>query len=155
MSKALRVSADICVQFVFATNFGPSSLVASSYAVSLAEECATRLALVHILRKRQIAEFGANENVFEWERRLEALIPSDAKLWCDPTFVVEHGEAWKKNIEVAEQKQADLIVMGAYTSEGMPGAATHLPLATVHKVITHAHCPVLTVLNRTKTDLPH
>jgi nucleotide-binding universal stress UspA family protein len=28
---------------------------------------------------------------------------------------------------------------------GFPGAATHLPMATAHKVVTHAECPVLTV----------
>jgi hypothetical protein len=34
--------------------------------------------------------------------------------------------------------------MGVHKPEGVPGAATHLQVATVHQVVARAECPVLT-----------
>ncbi len=126
---------------IFATDFGPASLAATPYAVSLAEEFATRLALVHVFAKRELGDEALDENTADCERRLEAMLPADAKLWADPTFIVEHGEPWKKILEVAKKKDANLIVLGAYAPSSIPGLTRN----TVHNVITHAQCPVLTV----------
>jgi nucleotide-binding universal stress UspA family protein len=126
---------------VFATDFGPASLAATPYAVSLAEEFATRLALVHVFAKHEHGDYAPGGNAADCERRLEAMLPTDAKFWADPTFIVEHGEPWKKILEIAQKKDANLIVLGAYPpSPTVVGARN-----TVHNVITHAHCPVLTV----------
>jgi len=126
---------------VFATDFGPASLAAAPYAVSLAEEFATRLALVHVFAKQEHGDYAPGDNADDCKRRLEAMLPTDAKFWADPTFVVEHGEPWKKILEIAKKKDANLIVLGAYA----PSPATHIARNTVHNVITHAPCPVLTV----------
>ena len=48
-------------------------------------------------------------------------------------------------LEVAKERNANLIVLGIRRSGGFPGAVTHLPFATAHKVVSHATCPVLTV----------
>jgi len=48
-------------------------------------------------------------------------------------------------MEIAKLRETDLIVLGARREKGVTGAATHLPIATVHKVVSHATCPVLTV----------
>ena len=69
----------------------------------------------------------------------------EAELWCDPHFAVEHGPIAEKILEAAQQRKADLIVLGVHRASGFPGAATHLPMAIAHKVVTHAECPVLTV----------
>ena len=47
--------------------------------------------------------------------------------------------------QVAKQKKADLIVLGVRQPSGFPGAATHLPIAIAHQVVSRAECPVLTV----------
>jgi nucleotide-binding universal stress UspA family protein len=126
---------------VFATDFGPASLAATPYAVSLAEEFATRLSLVHVFPHREAETSALHDNATACERRLEAMLPTDAKLWADPTFLVEYGEPSQKIIEVAKSRSANLIVLGAYASSAtIP--TTH---STVHNVITHAPCPVLTV----------
>jgi nucleotide-binding universal stress UspA family protein len=129
---------------LYATDFGHASMRAAPYAVSLAEECATRLAMVHVIEKREANELPC-QSIADTERRLEELVSADARLWCEPAFVIEHGEPWRKIIEVAANKQADLIVLGVHREEGVPGASTHLSDATVHNVITHASCPVMTV----------
>lgn len=130
---------------VFATDFGAASSAAAPYAVSLAEECATRLAMLHVVEKRGANEFFPSESVDDCDRRLGELVPGDARLWCEPAFIIEHGEPWGKITEIAASRQADLIILGVHAAQGVPGAATHLSDATVHKVIRHARCPVLTV----------
>ena len=44
-----------------------------------------------------------------------------------------------------KQKKANLIVLGVRQRSGFPGAATHLPMATAHQVVSRAERPVLTV----------
>jgi hypothetical protein len=41
--------------------------------------------------------------------------------------------------------------MGVHEPEGVPGAASHLEIATVHHVVAHARVPVLTVRRETRT----
>jgi len=45
----------------------------------------------------------------------------------------------------AAQREADLIVLGVRRPSGVPRAATHLPIATEHRIVSQAQCPVLTV----------
>jgi nucleotide-binding universal stress UspA family protein len=131
---------------VFASDFGPASLAAAKYAVSVAAEWAGKVALLHVIEKREANDPGMPEDAVEASvQRLEALLPDDAELWCKPMVVVEHGQAAERILELAATRSADLIVLGVHAPEGVPGAATHLPRATVHKVIAHAECPVLTV----------
>jgi nucleotide-binding universal stress UspA family protein len=131
---------------LYATNFGPASLAAAPIAVSLAEEYQSRLTLLHVIENR-----GANElaNPAEFgeasERQLRALVPEEAKFWCAPHYIVEHGVPEDKILEAARSTNADLIVLGVHKPEGVPGASTHLPIATVHHIVAHAECPVLTV----------
>ena len=76
-----------------------------------------------------------------WDRPeefLSKLVPPEAEMWCVPHFAVERGPAAEKILEVAKQKKADLIVLGVRPPSGFPGAATHLPMATAHQVVSRA-----------------
>ncbi len=64
---------------------------------------------------------------------------------CESECIVEVGEAADKILQVAKEKKAAVIVLGVRPEAGFPGAATHLPIATAHKVVSQALCPVLTV----------
>jgi len=76
--------------------------------------------------------------------RLHKVIPSDAEPWRAPEFVVEFGNASEQILNVAQGRNADLIVLGAKFA-AHPAATTHLASATAHTVVSHATCPVLTV----------
>jgi nucleotide-binding universal stress UspA family protein len=76
---------------------------------------------------------------------LGELIPKDAELWCRPETVVKYGNPADEILEVARKHGADLIVLGVRDAGKRLGAATHLERRTAHKVVAHAHCPVLTV----------
>jgi nucleotide-binding universal stress UspA family protein len=137
---------------LFATDFGAASLAAAPVAVSLAEEYQAKLTLLHVKEKR-----GGNEmhmpcdGAEACEQRLRGLVTEEAKLWCEPHFVVDcgagdkRGAAWERILGQAEAREVDLVVMGVHAPEGVRGANTHLEIATVHGVVAHARMPVLTV----------
>lgn len=131
---------------LYATDFSPEALAAAPYAISFAEEHEARLTLVHIIEKPRVGELvQPGELVSSSAHLLRDLVPEEAKFWCEPQCVVEEGEPAEKILEIAGRVGASLIVLGVRKPLGVPGAATHLPIATVHKVISQAACPVLTV----------
>ena len=134
---------------VFATDFTPESLAGAPYAVTLAQENQARLLLLVVMRKPHSVEENDKRlfemSVAEAMHRLYEIIPHDAKLEFPPQVAVEYGEPADRIVEVAKQRDADLIVMGVRAAAGRLGAATHLERATAHKVVVHAACPVLTV----------
>jgi nucleotide-binding universal stress UspA family protein len=133
-------------RILFATDFSPESNAAAPYAVSLAEECQAHLTMLHVIGEPKSGEFvQPAELVNSSVRLLRNLVPGEAELWCVPEYVVEHGAAAEKILEVAARQKAELIVLGVRQPSGFPGAATHLPIAITHKVVSHATCPVLTV----------
>ena len=133
-------------EIVYATNFSTESVPAASYALSLAQEFQAHLTLLHVIGDQDPDDLvHSRELVKSSEFLLRNLIPSAAELWCEPGFAVEQGSPAEKILEVANRRKADLIVLGVHRPSGFPGAATHLPIATAHKVVSNAPCPVLTV----------
>jgi nucleotide-binding universal stress UspA family protein len=151
---------------LFATDFGKGSLAAAPIAVSLAEEYQAKLTLLHVKEKRGDGAMageaaGPCDAAGACEQRLRGLVTEEAKLWCEPHFVVDcgagergptqsGGAAWERILGQAEARDADLIVMGVHQVESFPAevAASHLEIATVHGVVAHARMPVLTVRGR-------
>jgi len=133
-------------EILFATDFSPASAVALAYAMSLAQEFQAHLTLLHVIAEGKAGDLvHATELVGSAGRLMCKLVTPEVELWCEPRFAVEHGPIAEKILEVAKQRKTDLIVLGVRRPGGFPGAATHLPMATAHKVVTHAACPVLTV----------
>ncbi len=132
---------------LFATDFTPDSIAAAPVAIKLAQENHARLTLLHVLRNRErrSTEHLPSLSVAEAIHHLYETVPKDSDLWCTPDVSVEYGEPARKILEVAEQRYADLIVLGARDSIGRLAAATHLSRNTVHKVVASARCPVVTV----------
>jgi nucleotide-binding universal stress UspA family protein len=132
-------------EIVYATDFSTESVAAASYAISLAQELQANLTLLHVITDEEMEPLHSRELVKSAEHLLRNLIPSAADLWCEPRFAVAQGSPAEKILEVANRRKADLIVLGVHRPSGFPGAATHLPIAIAHKVVSHAACPVLTV----------
>jgi nucleotide-binding universal stress UspA family protein len=131
---------------LFATDFSPESNAAAPYAVSLAQECQSRLTLLHVIKAPKPEELVQSTDLGSSpDHLLRDLVPPEAELWCVPEFVVEQGEVAEKILEVAASRKAELIVLGVRKPSGSLGAATHLPNAIAHKVVCRAACPVLTV----------
>jgi nucleotide-binding universal stress UspA family protein len=124
---------------LYATDFTAPAEAAAPYALSLAQEHGAKLLLLHV--REQEGDGGA---ATECERRLRAIVPEEAALWCEPEFVLSSGEPAERIVAVADQQAADLIVMGVRQTGAML-LATRLEGSVAHKVVSTARCPVLTV----------
>jgi nucleotide-binding universal stress UspA family protein len=145
-SPAEPKQAGEITRILLATDFRLESTAAASYAISLAQEYQAYLTLLHVLAEPKAGDLvHPSDLAASYTQRLHYLVPPEAELWCVPDFVVERGDAADKILEIAAQRKSDLIVLGIHQPQGLPGAATHLPMATAHKVVSHANCPVLTV----------
>ena len=145
-SSAVLANGGRISEIVYATDFSPESAAAAAHALSLAQEFQAHLTLLHVIADAASGDLVHPADLVESSTRLlRTLVPLDTELWCDPRFVVKRGPAAEMILQVAKEHKADLIVLGIRKPSGFPGAATHLPIATAHKVVSHAPCPVLTV----------
>jgi nucleotide-binding universal stress UspA family protein len=125
---------------LYATNFTAASLRVVPVAVSLAAQFEARLTLMHVLE--DYSKLGSRPApIDDGVRKLQDQVPKDPALAYAPEIVIEFGSAWKCIVNKAAEREADLIVLGAHPASG----TTHLPWSTVHQVVAHATCPVLTV----------
>jgi nucleotide-binding universal stress UspA family protein len=128
---------------LLATKFGVGSLRPAQYAVSIAEEVAGKIALIHVADETGEASHEARELLKrKIAAQLRQLLPLDAELWCTPNLRVEFGEASAAILQAARLERADLIVVGV-----RDGAlfGDHASWSTVSKIIRGAACPVLAV----------
>jgi nucleotide-binding universal stress UspA family protein len=131
-------------------DFSPASQRAVEYAMTLAREAYGRLTLLHA-----IEQFPPEEDVtmsrFDvpgfhraMEKialtRMQATIPEGARDWCRPETLVGRGKAYQVILESAEERAADLIVIGTH---GRHPIETALFGSTTHHVVRAARCPVL------------
>jgi nucleotide-binding universal stress UspA family protein len=128
-------------QILFATNFARNAVLAAGDAVALAQEFRARLTLMHVIE--DYAELGSAPGPIEDSlNRLRELIPRNAQLQYVPETLLEFGNAPDRILKAAARREADLIILGAKSSEI---GTTHLPWSAAHHVIAHARCPVLTI----------
>ena len=137
-----------------AADLTPGSEHTLAMGLSLAEENASRITLLHAVEYPP-GEYGAHlylavpeigplrRDLLEQARTtLRRAVPDEARDFCDVTERVETGTAWRKILHVAEEMDADLIVMGAH-AQGALGRA--LFGSTTTHVVRQAACPVLVV----------
>ena len=133
-------------EILYATDFASQTQTAAAYAVSLAEEFQARLVLLHVVARQEANDLVMASDVVDSSKALlQKLVPAEAMNWCKPEYYVEEGSPGERILELAHLRDSDLIVLGVKPETGVPGAATHLPMATAHKVISQAACPILTV----------
>lgn len=127
---------------VCATDFGKNSKRVVFEAITLAEEFRARVTLLHVIE--DYAQLGSRPGPIEdGVRRLQELIPSEATLQYAPETLLEFGSVPERIVHVAADREADMILLGARSSEQV--GTTHLPWSSAHHVIAQAHCPVLTI----------
>jgi len=129
---------------LFATDFSKASEAAAPYAISLAEENDARLILLYVAANAGETELEETL-IGDVVQRLKAMVPAEARMLCRPAAIVQYGEPADRILEVATERDADLVVLGVKDARNHLGAATHLERAIAHQVVAHARCPVLTV----------
>ncbi len=147
----LSVSGDGRLQHLLcATDFSEGSLHALPYVFALAEEDDARVTLMHVLTATISTElatlFGGeypDNLVTRARQRLETLLSDAGERRHKTELIVACGTPADCILRKAAEKNSSLIVMGVHHV-----AASHAPWTTAHKVVCHAHCPVLTVRGR-------
>lgn len=136
-----------------AVDFSDPSLNALAHALSIAEEADGQLTLLHVIEiPPELAHVpkGPDFDV-AWIRaeaeaacrtKLQALIPEHARDYCTIETAVLEGGVSRQIIRMAEDRQANLIVLGVHSRNAFDLAFFG---SNSKDVIRQAHCPVLTV----------
>lgn len=124
---------------LLATNFYSGSQHALAYAESMARANNSRLILLHA-----VSDSMEVPDLAFAGHRVADLISIETIRDLQPEIIAEAGPPAETILNVARNRQADLIVMGARHA-AVPSVAAHLPWATASRVVCEAHCPTLTV----------
>jgi nucleotide-binding universal stress UspA family protein len=140
-------------------DFSDSSLLGVEYALSLAEESDASLTLMHVIEwpweeppppaldeippvyAATLGEFRQHREA-DARRRLEGLVPADARTWCTVHTRVAHGKPWVELLRAASEGVCDLIVIGVH---GRPALEVTVFGSTTQQIARRATCPVLTI----------
>lgn len=134
-----------------AIDFATLSLRSLEYALSLAQESGGDLLLVNVVEwfseePGWESRFNVEDYREEMEKnvreRLDEVVPEEARNWCNIETVVRSGKSYREILELSEERNADLIVMGV---RGRNPLDLMLFGSTTQHVVRHAKCPVLTI----------
>lgn len=138
-------------RIVCGIDFSDSSGRALQHTLSLAAETGGHVTLIHsvewmadVVPTHSIFDFKAlgASLVSEAGTRLERLVPSETREWCDVETIVCTGKPYQEILRLAAERQADLIVLGV---QGRGAVDRMLFGSTTQHVVRKALCPVLTV----------
>ena len=128
---------------LFATDFGPGCKREASYAFSLGQEHEATVTLLHVLRHLDdYSDDGLTLKREVIKQQLQELVPAGVEARCHTQFRMAVGDPASEILRFAHETNADLIVMGAKARAGLAG---HVPGTKAFKIVSEAHCPVLTV----------
>lgn len=143
-------------RIVCAVDFGRDSAEALELAIGLAEESDAHLTLMHaievppelresatpgeidVAKVRAAAEAEALAN-------LRAMVPAEARVYCKVHTDVREGRAHTGILHVADESDADLIIMGVRHHHAVDRLFFG---SNTHAVLCGARCPVIAVKTR-------
>ena len=128
---------------IYATDFSAEATHAAPYALSLAQEFGAKITLVHVLPPELRSNADRDQLTKYFRKELEKLVAREEQDWCEPEFVLEYGGSVEAIVELAEQRAADLIVLG--TRKSNAGVLTYFKSGVAYHVMCRAECPVFTV----------
>lgn len=135
------------VQFkniLLATDFGLGAERQAAFAFSLAQEYDANVTLLHVMSHLDdYSELGLSLRTEAVSHELAELVPLGSELWCKPDVRTEIGDPVQRILRVAQEKKADLLVVGAKRTTGV--GAGHALSSVAYKLAGAAPCPVLTL----------
>jgi nucleotide-binding universal stress UspA family protein len=128
---------------LFATDFGLSAEREAEFAHSLAQEHCARLKVFHVMTHPE--DYGKEveaSRVSYCIAKMRELMEMRPEVHCKLDFAVAEGDPVEQILRAARECGANLIVMGA---KGKSSLAGNRPRTKAYRVVTGAHCPVLTI----------
>lgn len=140
-------------RIVFPTDFSHTGDAALRFATTLAKESGAKIIVVHV-QEAPLAYGGGEMYYGIAEPNEEELLQMLGQVRpTDPSVPVEHrlvvGDPAGAVVSVAEQEEADLIVLG---SHGRTGLSRLLMGSVAEAIVRKAHCPVLVYKQPTKAQ---
>jgi nucleotide-binding universal stress UspA family protein len=134
-----------------AMDFSEPSLAALRFALSLSQEAAAHLTVLHVLEwpsdetaSQKAYDVSDYRSYLESEARarLRRIVPEGSRDWCEIDEVLAFGKSYPELLRVAQEDRSELIVMGVH---GRNALDLMLFGSTTHHVVRSATCPVLTI----------
>lgn len=129
-------------RIVYATDFSEESKLALPYAISLAQEFQAELVMLHVPPKTENLRNREQMETY-FMTKLHNLAPQNKFPWCSLSYVVSFGNALENILAEAQNREADMIVIGLHSSVQF---TSHVPERLSYRILCEAPCPVLTVL---------
>ena len=128
-------------KILLCSDFSECSDKALKYGLSLATEYQSELLLAHVLEHVPPVEQRETENA-RIIHLLEGKVPEEARSRYKIRPIVRAGKAYEEIVKLAEEEQADLIVVGV---RGRNILDLALFGSTTHRVLQLGPCPVLAI----------
>jgi nucleotide-binding universal stress UspA family protein len=129
---------------LFATDATPDSFRALPHAMLFARKAGCSLTLVHVLSKGHEGSPEADAFAALIHEGLHRALPLSAIKECNPEIVVCFGKPVEEILNIAHERESELIVMGARSNANK----TTFSRSVSYGVIAEGGCPVLTVRGR-------
>jgi nucleotide-binding universal stress UspA family protein len=151
-TQSARLPASVFRTIVCAVDFSVASDRAIQTALSLAQQSASKLVLVHVidLPRDAAPPRGTGPDISRQRRdaqdralvELKAAVPAEARDWATIDEQVRVGRPYEEILRESIDRHADLIVMGVHSR---PAFTFGFLGSTTDHVVREAVCPVLTV----------
>jgi nucleotide-binding universal stress UspA family protein len=130
-------------RILYATDFTPAAAKAAVFAVSFAKTMGAKIDVLNVVDRGAILHPDQlRETQKKFYSALDAVVPEEAKEFCDPRTFVATGDAHEQILQHIEEQSNDLLVLGIRKT-------SHLGMETrtsgAFQLIVDAQCPVLTV----------
>lgn len=130
-------------RILYATDFSPESRRAMRYAYALATEYGAHLYFLHVVEDVWQEPFSTRVSADTFCRgQLREKGFSDIEEGVQPEFLVEFGMAEQLTLEVARNRDVQLMVLSV-PGTTHPALSAHLPGPIAYNIVSHARCPVL------------
>jgi nucleotide-binding universal stress UspA family protein len=130
-------------RILYATDLTAAAAKAAVFAVSLAQAFGAEIDVLNVIaggavdHPDRLGEIGKR-----FYSALDAVVPEDAKEFCDPRTFVAVGDAHEQILQHIKERSTDLLVLGIRKT-------SHLGMETrtsgAFRLIVDSQCPVLTV----------
>jgi nucleotide-binding universal stress UspA family protein len=127
------------------TDFSDGTAEALNYAFSIAQESEADIDLLHVIDDQAFTDVTSDlrEEVIEnLRKKVDALVPEEAKAWCNTSTTVTTGSPYQEILKTAKKDNVDLLVMNIHGKGFIDRAlvGTH-----AERVLRAADCPVLLI----------
>lgn len=124
------------------TDFTEGTADAMNFAFAIAQEAPAHVTLLHVVEQPPERARSSEEIAGILREHLDSMVPPQVRDWCTVEAEVRIGTPYQRILAMAEEDNADLIVMNIH-GKGLFDRA--VMGSTAERVIRGAPCPVLAI----------